>query len=77
MTDLYPEIEPFEQGFLEVDSGNLIYWETCGNPHGKAAVHLVLCQTSLHLPSSCILEGKWEQRRRGVSLPHGHRVRAQ
>jgi proline iminopeptidase len=40
MTDLYPEIEPYEQGFLEVDNDNLIYWETCGNPHGKPAVVL-------------------------------------
>ncbi len=39
-TELYPEIEPYEQGFLEVDGGNLIYWETCGNPHGKPAVVL-------------------------------------
>ena len=40
MTDLYPEIEPYEQGVLEVDGGNLVYWETCGNPHGKPAVVL-------------------------------------
>ncbi len=25
---------------LEVGDGNLVYWETCGNPHGKAAVVL-------------------------------------
>src|SRR2546430_16273582 len=40
MIELYPEIEPYEQGFLEVDNGNLVYWETCGNPHGKTAVVL-------------------------------------
>ncbi len=40
MTDLYPEIEPYEQGVLGVDDGNLVYWETCGNPHGKPAVVL-------------------------------------
>lgn len=40
MTELYPEIEPYEQGFLEVDDGNLLYWETCGNPRGKPAVVL-------------------------------------
>src|SRR5260370_1120046 len=40
MTELYPEIEPYEQGFLEVDNGNRVYWETCGNPHGKPAVVL-------------------------------------
>jgi proline iminopeptidase len=40
MIDLYPEIEPYEQGILDVGDGNLIYWETCGNPHGKPAVVL-------------------------------------
>ncbi len=40
MTDLYPEIEPYEQGFLGVDHGNCIYWEVCGNPQGKPAVVL-------------------------------------
>jgi len=40
MTDLYPEIEPYEQGFLKVDNGNLVYWETCGNPYGKPAIVL-------------------------------------
>jgi proline iminopeptidase len=40
MIELYPGIEPYEQGFLEVDYGNLVYWEICGNPHGKTAVVL-------------------------------------
>ncbi len=40
MIELYPETEPYEQGFLEVDHGNRVYWETCGNPHGKPAVVL-------------------------------------
>lgn len=39
-TTLYPEIEPYEQGLLDVGEGNLVYWETCGNPAGKAAVFL-------------------------------------
>jgi len=38
MTDLYPEIEPFQQGMLEVGDGDRVYWEMCGNPHGKPAV---------------------------------------
>jgi len=37
---LYPEIEPYERGLLEVGHGNLVYWETCGNPRGKPAVVL-------------------------------------
>ena len=40
MTGLYPEIEPYEHGMLEVGDGNLVYWETCGNPSGKPAVVL-------------------------------------
>ena len=40
MTGLYPEIEPYEHGLLEVGHGNLVYWETCGNPRGKPAVVL-------------------------------------
>src|SRR3990172_7233556 len=40
MTDFCPEIEPHAHGMLEVGDGNLIYWETCGNPRGKPAVVL-------------------------------------
>ena len=40
MIELYPEIEPFEHGMLEVGDAQSIYWETCGNPHGKPAVVL-------------------------------------
>jgi proline iminopeptidase len=38
MTELYPAIEPYAQGMLDVGDGNLVYWETCGNPDGKPAV---------------------------------------
>jgi len=38
VTVLYPEIEPYEHRLLEVGDGNLVYWETCGNPSGKPAV---------------------------------------
>src|SRR5262252_7240241 len=40
MPDLYPEIEPFARGMLEVPGGDLVYWEICGNPKGKPAVVL-------------------------------------
>ncbi|HLJ60721.1 MAG TPA: prolyl aminopeptidase [bacterium] len=40
MRGLYPEIRPYEHGMLEVGDGNLVYWEACGNPHGKTAVVL-------------------------------------
>lgn len=38
MGDLYPEIEPYDSGLLDTGDGNLIYWETCGNPSGRPAV---------------------------------------
>ncbi|MEU8847651.1 prolyl aminopeptidase [Streptomyces sp. NPDC048564] len=37
---LYPEIEPYDHGILDVGDGNHVYWETCGNPHGKPALVL-------------------------------------
>jgi proline iminopeptidase len=37
---LYPPIEPFEHGLLEVGDGHRIYWERCGNPQGTPAVFL-------------------------------------
>jgi proline iminopeptidase len=38
MFEWYPPIEPYDQGMLDVGDGNLVYWETCGNPDGKPAV---------------------------------------
>jgi proline iminopeptidase len=40
MAGLYPEIEPYDHGMLDVGDGNLVYWEVCGNPEGKLAVVL-------------------------------------
>lgn len=40
MNSVYPEIEPYEQGMLDVGQGNRIYWEVCGRPDGKPAVVL-------------------------------------
>ena len=40
MSELYPVIEPYEHGMLEVGDGHRLYWETCGNPAGKPAVVL-------------------------------------
>jgi proline iminopeptidase len=37
---LYPEIEPYDSGMLDVGDGNRLYWETCGNPRGKPALVL-------------------------------------
>ena len=35
---LYPPIEPYDHGMLDVGDGNLIHWEVCGNPQGKPAL---------------------------------------
>ncbi|WP_283959015.1 prolyl aminopeptidase [Streptomyces sp. 35G-GA-8] len=35
---LYPPIEPYDQGMLDVGDGNLVHWEVCGNPQGKPAL---------------------------------------
>jgi proline iminopeptidase len=37
---MYPAIEPYETGLLEVGDGDLVYWEICGNPAGKPALVL-------------------------------------
>jgi proline iminopeptidase len=38
--DLYPPIEPYDQGLLAVGDGNVIAWEVSGAPTGKPAVVL-------------------------------------
>jgi len=37
---LYPEIEPYETGRLDVGDGHSLYWELCGNRDGKPVVFL-------------------------------------
>jgi proline iminopeptidase len=37
---LYPENEPFASGWLKADAGHEIYYEECGNPHGRPCVIL-------------------------------------
>ena len=37
---LYPPIEPYESGHLDVGDGHSLYWELCGNPDGKPVVFL-------------------------------------
>ena len=40
MRTLYPEIEPYDTGILEVDARHKLYYEQCGNPDGKPVVLL-------------------------------------
>ncbi|MEQ8701045.1 MAG: prolyl aminopeptidase [Bauldia litoralis] len=36
--DLYPSIDTFESGYLDLDGGHRMYWEQCGNPAGLPVV---------------------------------------
>jgi proline iminopeptidase len=40
MPPLYPEIEPYDSGLLDVGDGQHVWWEECGNPDGKPVVFL-------------------------------------
>ncbi len=40
MPDLFPAIDPSDSGMLDVDDGQAMYWETCGDPGGRPAVFL-------------------------------------
>jgi proline iminopeptidase len=37
---LYPDIEPYESGYLLAGDGQRVYWEQSGNPDGKPVVFL-------------------------------------
>lgn len=39
-TELYPEIEPYQQGMLPVDAQHTLYWEQSGNPDGIPVLFL-------------------------------------
>jgi len=38
--DLYPALEPYDQGMLALDDVHTMYWETCGNPMGVPVLFL-------------------------------------
>ncbi|WP_314174625.1 prolyl aminopeptidase [Streptomyces winkii] len=38
MSTLYPPVEPYDQGMLDVGDGDRVHWEVCGNPEGKPAL---------------------------------------
>lgn len=37
---MYPDIEPYETGYIPVGDGHELYYELCGNPEGIPAVYL-------------------------------------
>ena len=38
--DLFPEIGPFETGYLPLSGGHVMYWEQVGNPRGAPVLFL-------------------------------------
>ncbi len=38
--DLFPEIGPFETGYLPLSGGHVMYWEQAGNPNGRPVLFL-------------------------------------
>jgi proline iminopeptidase len=38
--DLFPEIAPFETGYLPLAGGHVMYWEQVGNPNGRPVLFL-------------------------------------
>jgi pimeloyl-ACP methyl ester carboxylesterase len=40
MPELFPPIQPYDSGMLDVGDGQRVYWEVSGNPEGKPAVAL-------------------------------------
>jgi len=38
LADLYPEVEPYDSGMLDVGQGHSMYWEACGYHAGKPAL---------------------------------------
>ncbi|HQT63222.1 MAG: prolyl aminopeptidase [Acidocella sp. 20-57-95] len=38
--DLFPEIGPYETGYLPLSGGHVMYWEQVGNPRGKPVLFL-------------------------------------
>jgi proline iminopeptidase len=77
MAVLYPVIEPHAHGMLDVGDGNLVYWEVCGNPHGKPAVVLhggpgSGCSTSVrrYFDPRAYRIVLFDQRNCGRSTPH-------
>ncbi|GAB2510962.1 prolyl aminopeptidase [Lysobacter humi (ex Lee et al. 2017)] len=81
MRTLYPEIEPFDTGYLQVDERHRVYYEQCGNPQGKPVVMLHGgpgggCSTKMrrfHDPAKYRIV-LFDQRGAGRSTPHADLV---
>ena len=38
--DLYPALQPYQNGMLDVSDGHCLYWEQSGNPDGVPVIFL-------------------------------------
>ncbi len=74
---LYPPLEPFESGMLEVENPHVIYWERSGNPKGKPVIVIhggpgggsqAEYRTYFDPNKYCIIQ--FDQRACGRSTPH-------
>ena len=77
MNTLYPEIDPYDHGMLDVGDGHRVYWETCGNRDGKPVVVLhggpgSGCSTTMrrYFHPSAYRIVLFDQRNCGRSTPH-------
>lgn len=81
MRTLYPEIQPYDIGSLQVDDRHTLYYEQCGNPAGKPVVLLHGgpgggCSDKMrrfHDPAKYRIV-LFDQRGSGRSLPHADLV---
>ena len=74
---LYPPIEPYATGVLDVGDGHQLYWEECGNPDGKPAVFLhggpgggIIDNYRRYFDPSAYRVVLFDQRGCGRSTPH-------
>ncbi|MBA1155838.1 prolyl aminopeptidase [Microvirga mediterraneensis] len=77
MPDLYPHLDPYDSGMLDVGDGHRVYWETCGNPVGKPALVLhggpgsgCSVNTRRYFDPSAYRIVLFDQRGSGRSTPH-------
>jgi proline iminopeptidase len=81
LRSLYPPIDPYETGLLDVGDGDQIYWEVCGNPDGKPVVMLhggpgggCSANHRRQFDPSAYRIVLFDQRNCGRSLPHASDV---
>jgi proline iminopeptidase len=72
---MYPQLEPYDQGMLDVGDGHRVYWEVCGNPDGKPALYVhggpgLGCGSPIQFDPDAYRVVSFDQRNCGRSTPH-------